>query len=56
MIISRGILLKLKIVQTEVVQKFKTQMLCSVTFSENHAVYEIMWKNMVEPDRPEVSI
>jgi hypothetical protein len=21
-------------------------------FPENRAVYEIMWKNMVEPDRP----
>ena len=22
-------------------------------FSENRAVYEIMWKNIVEPDRPQ---
>jgi len=21
-------------------------------FSENHAVYEIMWKNIIQPDRP----
>jgi hypothetical protein len=25
-------------------------------FSENHAVYEIMWKNMVEPDRPQITV
>jgi len=25
-------------------------------FSENHAIYEIMWKNMVEPDRPQMTI
>ena len=25
-------------------------------FSENHAVYGIMWKNMVEPDRPQMTI
>jgi hypothetical protein len=32
--------------------------LCSVTiFSpENRAVYEIMWKNTVEPGRPQVTI
>jgi transcription initiation factor IIE alpha subunit len=34
--------------QTEVVQKIKAHVLCSVTFSENCAVYEIMWKNAVE--------
>jgi hypothetical protein len=22
-------------------------------FTENHAVFDIMWKNMVEPDRPQ---
>jgi len=22
-------------------------------FYKNHAVYEIIWKNMVEPDRPQ---
>jgi hypothetical protein len=26
------------------------------TFSEKRAVYEIMWKNMVEPDRPQMTI
>jgi hypothetical protein len=25
----------------------------SKTFSENVAVFEIMWKNVVEPDRPQ---
>jgi len=25
-------------------------------FSENRAVYEIMWKNIVEPDRPQMTI
>jgi hypothetical protein len=35
---------------TKVVEKIKTHVLCSVTFSENRAVYEIMSKNMVEPD------
>ena len=25
-------------------------------FSENRVVYEIMWKDMVEPDRPQMAI
>jgi hypothetical protein len=37
--------------QTKVVDKIKTHILCSITFfSENRVVYEIMWKNMVDPD------
>jgi len=28
----------------------------SVTFSENLAVYEIIWKNIVQPDRPQMKI
>jgi hypothetical protein len=38
--------------QTKVLEKFITHSLCSVTFfSKSRAVYEIMWKNMVERDR-----
>jgi hypothetical protein len=36
--------------QAKVVEKTKTHILCSIFFSENCAVYEIMWKNMVEPE------
>jgi len=39
------------------VEKIKTRILCSTAFlSENHAGYEIMWKNMVQPDRPQMII
>ena len=27
-----------------------------VFFSENRAVYEIMWKNVVEPERPKMAV
>jgi hypothetical protein len=37
--------------QTKAVEKIKTQILHSITFSENRAVYEMTWKNMVEPHR-----
>jgi hypothetical protein len=43
--------------QTKVVEKIKTHFSCSLTFFfENRTVYEIMWKNMVEPDRPQMTI
>jgi len=28
----------------------------SSNFPENHAVYERMWKNMGEPDKPQMTI
>jgi hypothetical protein len=42
---------------SKILEKIKTHVLCSVTlFSKNHAVYKIMWKNMVQPDRPQRTI
>jgi hypothetical protein len=37
---------------TRFVEKIKTHILYSKLFSENCVVYEIMWKNTVQPDRP----
>jgi hypothetical protein len=34
--------------QPKVIEEVKTHILCSITFFENRAFYEIMWKNMVE--------
>jgi aminopeptidase C len=43
--------------QTSVVVEIKTHVVCSITFFlENHVVYEIMWKNIVERDRPQMTI
>ena len=49
--------------QTKVVEKIKTRILCSVTLplpsppqKKYHAVYEIMWKTFVGPERPQTSI
>jgi hypothetical protein len=42
--------------QANVVEKIKTHILFSITFSENRDVYEVMWKNMVEPDSPQMTI
>ena len=41
----------------KVVKKIKTHILCSATFfPENRAVYEIMWENIVERVRPQMTI
>jgi len=39
-------------VSEKFVEKIKTQVLCSIAFFfQSRAVYEIMWKNIIEPDR-----
>jgi hypothetical protein len=57
MVLSRWILPRMRDIWAKVVQKIHTHILYSVTFfSENRALYEIMWKNMVQPDRPRMTI
>ena len=52
------LLLEREIFQTKVAEKVKTYISCSITFffPENRAVYEIMSKNMVAPDRPKLAL
>jgi hypothetical protein len=41
--------------EKEIAEEIDIQVLCPITlFFENRAVYEIMWKNTVEPDRPQM--
>jgi hypothetical protein len=43
--------------RTRVADKIKTDVLWPIRFfSDNRAVYEIMSKNMVEPERPQMTI
>jgi hypothetical protein len=43
--------------QTKVVEKIKTDILCSVTPPpENRAVYKIMWENIVGRVRPQMTV
>jgi len=45
--------------QTKIVEEIKTQILCSVTPpppKKNRPVYEIIWKNAVEWERPQKTI
>jgi len=45
-------------VSDKLVETIKTHTLCSIMFFffENRALYEKMWKNIVEPDRPQMTI
>jgi len=58
MILSHSLLLKMKNVIDKIVEKIKTHiLLCSINFIlKNNAIYEIMWKNIVEPDMSQVAI
>jgi hypothetical protein len=48
LIISHSILLRMRNFSDEIcIEKIQEHILCSVTFSENPAVYEIMWKTPV---------
>ena len=42
--------------RTNFVEKTKTNILHTITFPENRIVYEIMWKDKVESDRPLTTI
>jgi len=49
--------LEWEIYQAKVVEKIKTHFLCNdFFFFENRAVYGIMWKNILEPDRLQMTI
>jgi hypothetical protein len=41
---------------TNFVEKIELHILCPITFFENLEVYEIMWKNIVDLDRPLMKI
>jgi len=42
--------------QTKVLEKIKTRFLYSITFLQNLAVYEIMWKDAVQTGWTQMSI
>ena len=56
LIISHSFLLRMRTFQTEVVEKSKYTFYVQLLFSENRAVYEIMRKNILQPDRPQMTI
>ena len=54
MIIFSLSLLRTEIFKTKVLENQNTHV--QYFFSENCAIYEIMWKNMVQPDRPQMKL
>jgi hypothetical protein len=43
--------------EIKVVERIKIHILCSVTFfSKNRAICELIWKNMVEPERLQMAM
>ena len=59
MVISRLILLRMRnVLETKDVEKIKIRCSNSVTsfLKQNRVIYEITWKNTVQPDRPQMSI
>jgi len=42
--------------QTNVKKSKHPHFISNNVFSENRTIYEIMWKNIVEPDRPQMTI
>jgi hypothetical protein len=48
---------RMEMFRTKVAKTIKRHILCLTTFfSENRVVYEITWKNMVDPSRPQMTI
>ena len=57
MIISRFIFIRMRNVSGKICKEIKTHILCSKTPHppENRAMQDIMWDELVEPDRPQMT-
>ena len=48
--------LEWKMLKAKFLDKVETHILCSLIFFLNRDFYQIMWKNIVEQSRPQVTI
>jgi hypothetical protein len=48
--------LELETFQAKVVEKVRTHFVFNKFLPENHLFYEVIWKNLIEPDRPQMTI
>jgi hypothetical protein len=61
MVITRSHFLRMKKFQMKIVETIKAHILCSIIpppphpYTENRAVYEITWTNLVQLDRPQTT-
>ena len=56
MILSRLILVRIRNISNRIFRENQNKHFCSVNVSEDRAICEIMWKNMVEAYRPQMAI
>jgi len=57
MSVSRSVLLRMGHVSDKIVEKTKkTHFMFSKFIFENHVTYVIIWKNIVDADRPQITI
>jgi hypothetical protein len=56
LIVSGSFLIRMTNVAHKTVEAMNINILCSITFIENRAVYELLRKNMVLPERPKTTI
>ena len=57
LVMCGSVLLRMRNVADKSVEKIKTHILCSIHFFfENSAVFEIMWRNVVERGRRQVTV
>jgi len=53
---SRSVLLRMRNVSDKSCREKSKHILCSITFFENLAVNEIMWENIIQSSRPQMTI
>jgi len=56
LIISHSFLCRKKNVSEKIVEKIETHILCSIAYFLKLRLYEIMWKNIVEPCRHQMTV
>jgi hypothetical protein len=54
MIISRSTVLRMRNILGKICTENQNTV-CPIIFSENRAVYEITWENMIQPDCPQTN-
>jgi len=58
-IISRWIVLRKRNLSYSIcreIQRFKARVNIQYLFNQNHVVHEIMWDNMIQPERPHTAV
>jgi hypothetical protein len=56
MITSPSILVRMRNVLEKICRESQRHILCSTSFFQKSCLYEIMWKNTVAPEMPQITI